>query len=767
MEATAVLLGGLNSVRVAKLNITNLNTITEGVLKPGQYVRHHKFFLWCLEEAFRMLDIKDRTEINHFITIYQSIVQYTEKIGNTPTYQHQDYVDTFRPPVSLFFITLEKLLSTNDCSEPGVGVALTILQELRRLPIHMMISPKSWPSDSDRKYPPLTMILQSMLKKDFIQIAYLLKSSNIKDKYLAVFEKFISTAATSKEHGLEILNVALNTIEEETRPLLCSPSKSGSESNTSPRNDGIEIDRKVCIANLWKVIAGSFKSNIDRYSEVNQSKTSSLNHDLQACKEVLLHPFKMFPDVTIKGVWNKWADLYRQINMLAALVVTYKTLELECYLSEEGNRLYTNLNKNVSMTSFQNYCQHLSQQMVSSIPFSTFQSHESTNAAELSIQEIKPIIVLLVALFKRAQSFDSKYKRSYSSGVSALCLQLTNLLANINNPKIVRPLIKQVMPALVAVLYLHSSLGQGFEKQVKDVYEQVLHQIQTRYDGTYDKEFLQEVKPFLKSALSHSNREIRSRAHQMWQTTFGNYTKEEDIPAEIRDCLKNHSGLSLDSSISSSQALDGAIQTEKITNNPILSFESIFDKTKQHSTSLIKSPGKESIKALCVKPKTPTSATKWIKPNASTSSGQKSRGRKIFLEDESSQDFVKISSPKVKKRPLTDHQKDILTSRRDDIPALYSESSRDDSQIPPLPDQFQSQNLIGTDVRESQNGIENQTNSLNDALLKDVKIEKEENSQDEQQGDCSFSIIAPKTSQKSLDSKGNSEGKFPYRSIFA
>ena len=765
MEATAVLLGGLNSVRVAKLNITNLNTFTEGVLKPGQYVRHHKFFLWCLEEAFRMLDIKDRTEINYFITIYQSLVQYTEKIGNTPTYQHQDYVDTFRPPVSLFFITLEKLLSTNDCSEPGVGVALAILQELRRLPIHMMISPKSWPSDSDRKYPPLIMVLQSMLKKDFIQIAYLLKSSNIKDKYLAVFEKFISTAATSKEHGLEILNVALKTIEEETRPLLCSPSKSGSESNTSPRNEGIDLDRKICIANLWKIIAGSFKANIDRYSEVNQSKTSSLNHDLQACKEVLLHPFKMFPDVTIKGVWNKWADLYRQINMLAALVVTYKTLELECYLSEEGNRLYTNLNKTVSMTSFQNYCQHLSQQMVSSIPFSTFQSHESTKAAELSIQEIKPIIGLLVTLFKRAQSFDSKYKRSYSSGVSALCLQLTNLLANINNPKIVRPLIKQVMPALVAVLYLHSSLGQGFEKQVKDVYEQVLNQIQTRYDGTYDKEFLEEVNPFVKSALSHSNREIRSRAHQMWQNTFGNCTKEEDIPAEIRDCLKNHSGLSLDSSISSSQALAGAIQTEKVTNNPLLSFESIFDKTKQHTTSLIKSPGQESIKAECVKPKTPTSATKWIKPNASTSSGQKSRGRKIFLEDESSQDFVKISSPKVKKRPLTDHQKDILTSRRDDIPALYSELSRDDSQIAPLPEQFQSQNLIGTDVRESQNRIEHQTNSLNAALLKDVKAEKEENSQDEQQGDCSFSIIAPKTSQKLLDLKGNSEDKFPYKSI--
>ena len=47
----------------------------------------------------------------------------------------------------------------------------------------------------------------------------------------------------------------------------------------------------------------------------------------------------MFPDITAKAVWNKWTDLYRQINMLAALVVTYKSLELERYLSQEGIKL--------------------------------------------------------------------------------------------------------------------------------------------------------------------------------------------------------------------------------------------------------------------------------------------------------------------------------------------------------------------------------------------------------------------------------------------
>ena len=53
--------------------------------------------------------------------------------------------------------------------------------------------------------------------------------------------------------------------------------------------------------------------------------------------------------------------------------------------------------------------------------------------------------------------------------------------------------------------------------------------------------------------------------------------------------------------------------------------------------------------------------------------------------------FVKITTPtRVGKRVLTEHQRDVLTSRHDDIPALYSELSRDDSQII-LPPEFSTQ----------------------------------------------------------------------------
>ena len=770
LEATAILLGGLNKVRAARLTITNFECLTQGVLKPGQYIRHHEFFLWCVEEAFGMLNIRDRTEVNYFTTIIQSVVQYTEDIVNSPHYHNSEYTSTLRAGTGQLFLVIENIISVIERSEDGFVLVLTILTELKRLPVHVLTTMNSWPSHITRKAPPGTVMLQLMLKKDFIQMAYLAKGSNIKERYLAVFEKFVTIAAASKEDGLAALSTVLDSIRDEALSLLISPSKNIEKINESPTTNLNVADIKNGIGGLWKTIATLFKNHIDKYSEVNQSKTASLEHDLTACKNVLLHPFQMFSDIMTKNIWSKWADLYSQISMLAALVVTYKSLELEHYLSEEVMRTMASDNFTMTSQAFANFCQHLSQQMVSAIPYHSFQGHKGASEVNASIQEIGPIVGLLVELSRRSTSSDLKDKRAALAASSSLCLQLTNLLANISNPKMIRPLLKQVVPALVAFLSLYSAHGHGFEKQVKDLNEQALNQIQARYDGAFTLEFLVELKPFLLHSLSHTNRDIRSRAHQMWQLTFANSGDKESFPKDIKDVVKSYSwGLSSDSSISSSS------QGKEISNghesnmviSPVLNFGMLFDKSKRGGMILAKSPKNNSNETSNEPPKTPSSASKFAKPCTIPKVSSEKNKPKIILEDENSQDFVKISSPVLKKRPLTDHQKDKLTSRRDDIPALYSELSRDDSQLVCLPEQFQSQQLGSIDECESAMNLPD----INDEFSKDIHNKnmnvKNETEADEHTDDLncsvevSMSIIAPNSiGKKTISTKSDdTEGK--------
>ena len=234
LEATAIILSGLNNVRATRLAITSLESLTEGVVKSDQYVKHHQFFLWCVEEALGMLNVQDKTEVNYFTAIFLSVVQFTDKIGNSPTYQHPDYIENLGQPVGLFFLAIENMLGKIDRTEDGCAVALFILQELKRLPVHVMTSKKSWPLSTRKKYSPVTVILQLMLKKDFIHMAYLLKRSTLKEKYFSVFEKLVFTTASSKEDGLAALDTILRTIKEESSSLLISPSKNICLLYTSP-----------------------------------------------------------------------------------------------------------------------------------------------------------------------------------------------------------------------------------------------------------------------------------------------------------------------------------------------------------------------------------------------------------------------------------------------------------------------------------------------------------------------------------------------------
>ena len=142
LEATAILFGGLNSVRAARLPIGNLECLTEkGLLKPNHFVKHHSFILWCLNEAFDILNVHDLTEANYFRSIVQSVVSMAKLVmENVEVVNKEEYKPAFASAIGTFFLTIESMLSVVDRSEDGFNVALIILQEMRRIPCRTIAS---------------------------------------------------------------------------------------------------------------------------------------------------------------------------------------------------------------------------------------------------------------------------------------------------------------------------------------------------------------------------------------------------------------------------------------------------------------------------------------------------------------------------------------------------------------------------------------------------------------------------------------------------
>jgi len=154
------------------------------------------------------------------------------------------------------------------------------------------------------------------------------------------------------------------------------------------------------------------------------------------------------------------------------------------------------------------------------------------------------------------------------------------------------------------------------------------------------------------------------------------------------------------------------------------------------------------------KGKSPAEKIKDVSSNVTATKRKQARkSLSLALEEEDSAMFVPIKPKELKKRLLTDHQKDKMTSRHDDIPALYSTLSRDDSVIQ-LPPQFMSQNSLS-------NNVEMKDNDDVHNIEQKVKYEGDENSQSllremKERKNKRFGVNenSPSRSRRSLSRKG-------------
>merc|ERR550519_2659078 len=282
---------------------------------------------------------------------------------------------------------------------------------------------------------------------------------------------------------------------------------------------------------------------------------------------------------------------------------------------------------------------------------------------------------------------------SVGSALKSVLSSYQHLLTNVNQQELIRPLLRIVTPTISKMLsekFLKTMSKHlpNLPEEVEKVFSATALMIQARYSGNYTKEFLLELEDFFIASFGLGKKLIKTKTNEMWQVTFGVLPKDE-VPPALASVLKKCGNPNLRAQWSQEEVVSFPSSTENSSQSLIVTAEPAIANAINRKVTPKKSPPPQdsTSKPEDVSEMKPPTSKPLVKKGREQAPKKKSLSP---LEDESSQDFVPIKSKAPKKRVLTEHQKDVLTSRHDDIPALYSELSRDDSVIN-LPSQFMSQ----------------------------------------------------------------------------
>ena len=539
----------------------------------------------------------------------------------------------------MILFKLSKFISFNFYSRKEVvPTAYFVLSQMAKFPRDVLASASIWSFDSSvKKMSPGKSVSIMLFFKWYVEYVYQDPKTQLvkKDKHMELFSKFILATCSERLNGLDDLEEIIGIIEKKLTEIPC-----------------VTED----LHHYWRVMAEAYSAYVDKYDNVNQSN-SKLMIKLGCSEALVKFPIEVCLNGPLK-MWKMWADIIEKFNEKAALLVHYKTLKMEDKIAKIILDRFDEPSF-IDSVKFHNLTTIVCKSLTESLPLETL-SQESPNMKQRTIDgdpksRVTNIVQVLVKLIVKLPQYKDKKVAAHS-----LAAQVTHILSQASNSSVLAALLKLLSPGLAKLLSLYSAIDTKFEMLVKKIHEMAVNKIQAHYEGSFTLELLEDLKPFLVESLAHKKRDIKTKTHQMWLLTFGVSLEQDKIPNEIKDLIKSQAGTT--SMSHSSESLGPSTSNFAIP----LSFGNYFAKKDE------------------IKPKSSIQASP--KPKAN---------KKINIDEESSQDFVVIQSPSNKKRVLTDHQKDIMRQRRDDIPALYSEISRDDSvSVANIPTMFDSQNSV-------------------------------------------------------------------------
>uniref|UniRef100_A0A3B4CIH5 Telomere-associated protein Rif1 N-terminal domain-containing protein n=1 Tax=Pygocentrus nattereri TaxID=42514 RepID=A0A3B4CIH5_PYGNA len=446
------------------------------------------------------------------------------------------------------------------------------------------------------------------------------------------------------------------------------------------------LENKEHLWRMWSVVVNPLTDTITQTNEVNQG--DALEHNFSAIHSALMFPIthllpgSALPQMMLKTMLSTWSRLYKAFARCSALVATAEENvcceELCARISAtlEGQAL-----KNLSTLDA---IANILLSVIESVDFSPFtpqfqQKMKSPHTPlgwvrkrNKALGNLSNFHVLLVQSLEAFLALNSPYEGSAvlsSIGVMLVSI-VSTLFVNLSLPTVIQESLASLTKPL-ALLYgqvgssegepskSHSVIGSKLEKLVGEM----LGCLQTRSSLQYDDELLAVLSPLLCVLFPHKSKHIRSAVTQFWNGTFGHalVLTYPEMLTPVLSQAKQKAPL----------ILPGfqAVENAEDFSGPCSSECSQLD--AEISGMKMSSAGKrESLLAKAAELKEKNSGTS--KPvSVKLDFGSPKPPRREILEEEASVDFVFIP-PEPKERVLTEHQKEIKRTKRDDIPAMYN-----------------------------------------------------------------------------------------------
>ncbi|XP_011357701.1 telomere-associated protein RIF1 isoform X1 [Pteropus vampyrus] len=447
-----------------------------------------------------------------------------------------------------------------------------------------------------------------------------------------------------------------------------------------------QLENKEHLWRMWSIIVTPLTELINQTNEVNQG--DALEHNFSAIYGALtlpinhIFPLQKFPVTTMKTLLRTWSELYRTFARCAALVAT---AEENLCCEELSSKIMSSLeDEGLSNSLFLDRIVRIITVMVDCIDFSPYnvkyqpkvkspkRSSDWSKKKKEPLGKLASLFKLIVRVMYSFHTLSLKEVHSdtlLAVGNSIIGI-LSNVLGHISLPSMIRKIFATLTRPL-ALFYKNSKLDDVpkvyscMNSKLEKLLGEIIACLHYSYTGTYDSELLEQISPLLCIIFLHKSKQIRKQSAQFWNATFAKATTLI-YPEELKPVLKQAKQKFL-------LLLPGLENVEIVeeSSGPYSDTTESSQLNMKISGMERKSNGKRD--SFLIRPKDTKENMKPPTKLKLESLSPKIKSE-MPLEEEKSTDFVVIppEGKETKERLLTEHQKEVLKTKRCDIPAMYN-----------------------------------------------------------------------------------------------